>query len=83
MNYKKKKERTIEDALKMCCDWKSIHDLGVRSLEIAATLIEVPRKTLEDYSLIIRRALSFGFDLSKNRKKKMGFLRKFIKEAIY
>jgi len=43
-------------------------------------VIGISRKTLDDYFLQLRRADDLGFDFEANKNKKMGVLRKFVKE---
>lgn len=50
------------------------------NLDVAAKMIGISRKTLDDYFLQLRRAESFGFDFQAHQDDKMGVLRKFVKE---
>jgi len=50
------------------------------NLDVAAEQLGISRKTLDDYSLQLRRAREYGFDFEKSRNEKMGFLRKFVKD---
>lgn len=40
----------------------------------------IKRKTLDDYYITINKGKQFGFDFQTEAKKKMGVLRKFIRE---
>lgn len=50
------------------------------NLDQSAELIGIPRKTLEDYFLVLRSGKTLEFDFSKNRKRKIGTLRSFLRE---
>ena len=50
------------------------------TLDQAANIIGISRKTLDDYYLQLRRAEELGFNFEENKNKKMGVLRKFVKE---
>ena len=50
------------------------------SLEDAALKVKVSKKSLDDYLLQLRFGKKFGFDFAKNRDKKVGVLRCFVKE---
>lgn len=43
-------------------------------------MVGISRKTLDDYYLQLRRAEDLGFDFDANKNKKMGVLRKYVKE---
>ena len=51
------------------------------TLDKAANLIGISRKTLDDYFNILRQAEGLGFDFSKYAKEKMETLRKHVKNA--
>lgn len=51
------------------------------NLEKAAVILNVPRKSLEDYYLLLRNGFSLGFDFKENSRKKIGVLRNFVKES--
>ena len=80
---RKVKERTVAQAIQAILQWRSNAQRGVKSLEIAAVVVDVPRKTLEDYTNIIRTAIrSKELDLSNYETLKMGSLRKDVKLII-
>lgn len=41
----------------------------------------MPRKTLEDYYLLLRNGKNMKFDFTKEKKEKIGALRKYLKET--
>lgn len=49
------------------------------NLDKAASILEIPRKTLEDYYLLIRNGASFGFNFNENKRQKIGVLRAFVR----
>jgi len=71
-------------------EWRKLHEIGkldvntnrtVRlTLDAAAEHVGIPRKTLDDYFLQIRRAQQYNFDFTKHLKLKMGIIRNFNKE---
>ena len=51
------------------------------TLDKAANLIGISRKTLDDYFNILRKAEGLGFDFNKYANEKMGTLRRHVKNA--
>ncbi|KRX04685.1 hypothetical protein PPERSA_09477 [Pseudocohnilembus persalinus] len=79
-NEKRIKERTIKDVKEKVYQWRNIAIDNNISLEKAAEIIGISRKTLDDYCLQIRKGKECGFDYVKNKNAKMGELRQFVKE---
>lgn len=52
------------------------------SLDKAAEMVGISRKTLDDYNLQLKRAEVYKFDFEKHKHDKMGILRKFVKENM-
>ena len=50
------------------------------SLNEAAKMVGVLRKSLDDYFLMIKQAISLGFDLKKNQHHGFGVLRAFVRK---
>ncbi len=50
------------------------------SLDQAAELLGISKKSLDDYLLQIRLGRKFGFDFNKNRNERVGNLRDFVKK---
>lgn len=50
------------------------------TLEQAAAKLGMQKKTLDDYYYKLKAAQAMGFDVEKNRKEKIGVLRKFVKD---
>lgn len=50
------------------------------SLEDAARLVGISKKSLDDYLLQLRFGRMFGFEFLKNRDENIGMLRKFVRE---
>lgn len=42
-------------------------------------MLQISRKTLDDYYGVIRKATQYGFDFQQNKHKKMRVLRDFVK----
>lgn len=54
----------------------------LHSLDSAAEIVGVQRRTLDDYYYKIKNALSYGFDIEKYKDQKIGFLRQFVKDCV-
>jgi len=52
------------------------------NLDVAASMVGLSRKTLDDYYAQLRKAERFKFDFEKHTASKMGVLRKFVKDRI-
>jgi len=52
------------------------------SLERAADKVGVSKKSLDDYLAQLRAGRQFGYDFNANKDKKVGDLRRFIKEKL-
>lgn len=81
-------ERIIGDVIDALLLWKHLYTVGQetpqgefmkRTREDAARLLNIPKKTLDDYSAQVKLANSFGFDFQLNCREKFGVLRKFNK----
>eukprot|EP00826_Nyctotherus_ovalis_P002932 TRINITY_DN1058_c0_g1_i10.p1 TRINITY_DN1058_c0_g1~~TRINITY_DN1058_c0_g1_i10.p1 ORF type:complete len:233 (-),score=36.95 TRINITY_DN1058_c0_g1_i10:121-819(-) len=79
-------ERRICDVLDALVTWKRLVTLGkVNSKGVrvkctkreAAELVEIPKKTLADYSAQIKIASAFNFDFQMHNKEKFGVVREF------
>lgn len=79
-------ERVIGDVIDALLQWKHLYTMGQttpqgefikRTREDAARLLNIPKKTLDDYSAQVRLANEFGFDFQLNCREKFGVLRKF------
>ncbi len=79
---KRIKERDIEFVREKVTEWRKIHEESNNKMNLdqAAKMVEISRKTLDDYSLQLRRADEMGFDFKQNKGEKMGVLRKYVKE---
>ena len=84
---KRPKERRISFVISKVMQWRKfyagiIDDNGQiikYSLEEAAEKVGISKKSLDDYMLQLRLGKKFGFDFEKNKDKKVGVLRAFIK----
>lgn len=59
--------------------WRKIHETRGVTLEEAAKICELPKKTLDDYFSQIKQAQLYQFDFEHNLDQKIGVLRKFVK----
>jgi len=50
------------------------------SLENAAEKVGVSKKSLDDYLAQLRAGRQYGYDFNANKSKKVGDLRRFVKE---
>lgn len=50
------------------------------NLDQSAAALNVPRKTLEDYYLLLRKGLHYNFDFRQNREGKIGVLRAYLRK---
>ena len=82
---KKVKERTIKEAIDSVQKWRQVYNetdekgKRIHTLESAAEVVGVAKKTLDDYYANIRVAESYGFDFQTNMNQKIGVLRKFVR----
>ena len=84
---KRTQERKICDVVEKVTEWRQLH-MGdfpgkngqKHTLEEAASIIGLPKKTLDDYLLQIQAGRKYGFDFVYNSEQKIGLLRNYIKE---
>jgi hypothetical protein len=82
------KERSIGFIIEKVSQWRKLYngfydekqELKRMSLEDAATMVGVSKKSLDDYLSQIRLGRYNGFDFNKNKDEKVGKLRYFNKE---
>lgn len=83
---RKTNERTIGEVLASVRKWKELNNMTdqygkkVHTLESAARIVGIQKKTLDDYNYQIQLGQSFCFDFEKHKNDKIGVLRKFIKQ---
>lgn len=84
-------ERVIGDVIDALLQWKHLYTMGQttskgefirRTREDAARLLNIPKKTLDDYSAQVKLANDFGFDFQLNCREKFGVLRKFNRGVL-
>lgn len=61
-------------------EWRQISEVKKCTLEAAAKLIGLSKKTLDDYYSQIKLGESYNFDFEKHEGDGIGVLRKFVKE---
>ncbi|CAK67045.1 unnamed protein product (macronuclear) [Paramecium tetraurelia] len=89
IDSKRVKERLVESAFNKVQIWRKIflegliNEQGERqyyTLNEAANLVGIPKKTLEDYTQIFQKVGLIASPLSDFYGKKMGFLRQFVRK---
>ncbi len=86
-HIKRNKERKIGDIIEKVGEWRTLYtgapDASGKvvkySLEEAANMIGIAKKTLDDYLLQLRAGKKYGFDFHANKDAKVGVLRAFVK----
>ncbi|CAD8077637.1 unnamed protein product [Paramecium sonneborni] len=85
---KRVKERSVDDALYRVNEWRRLYEQGITqenkkkqriTLEEAAKLVQIPKKTLEDYVQIFKKVRLIS-QIEEFSNKRMGFLRAFIRK---
>lgn len=62
-------------------EWREISQKNPKiTLDDAAKMVGVPKKTLDDYYMQIKAASEHHFDFPKNLGAKIGVLRRFVRE---
>ena len=85
---KRTKEREIGEIVAKVAEWRKLYggvdnSDGIKkkySLEDAAEMVGIAKKTLDDYLLQIRAGHQYNFDFEAYREARVGILRKFVKE---
>lgn len=85
---KRTKERKIGFIIEKVNAWRKLYngfydDKGVHvrySLDQAAKMINISKKSLDDYLLQLRLGRKYGFDFNKNKNERVGKLRMFVKK---
>eukprot|EP00826_Nyctotherus_ovalis_P005821 TRINITY_DN11325_c0_g3_i1.p1 TRINITY_DN11325_c0_g3~~TRINITY_DN11325_c0_g3_i1.p1 ORF type:complete len:161 (+),score=57.69 TRINITY_DN11325_c0_g3_i1:227-709(+) len=85
---KRTKEKRIGEVIAKVTEWRRLYS-GTRkadgsvvkhSLEDAAAVVGIAKKTLDDYLLQLRAGRKYGFDFNMYKDEKVGILRAFVKE---
>lgn len=80
-NTRKCRERTIGEVRNHLENRNKLYrNLSGYTLQQAADMVGLPKKTLDDYDRHIRIAEAYGFDFDKHKHSGMGVLRSFVKE---
>ncbi len=75
-------ERRIATAIDLVARWQALrHNEGI-SMEQAASRLNTPKKTLDDYSRQLKLGVKNGFDFLFHRNSLMGILRHFNHSAL-
>ena len=86
--HAKTRLRTIGEVVNKVLIWRELRngivdDTGKyikMTLREAAEIVDVPKKTLDDYYLQIKDGCRYGFDFEANRNNTISCLRKYVKE---
>jgi hypothetical protein len=86
---KRTKERKIGYIIDKVNSWRKYYNgfydenktFTKYSLEDAAVIVGISKKSLDDYLLQLRLGRKFGFDFNENKHNKVGVLRTFVKKA--
>lgn len=87
-NSVRTRDSTISSILLLVKEWRDLYvgytaPDGKRikcTLEEAAAIVNMSKKTLDDYLQQIKKAAAHNFDFNKHRDKQIGYLRNFVKE---
>ncbi len=85
---KRIKERKIEFIVEKVNAWRRLYngfynekgEYTRYSLEQAAKMVGISKKSLDDYLLQLRLGRKYGFNFNQNKTKKVGVLRAFVKK---
>lgn len=86
---KRVKERRIGYVYDRVMEWRRYYEIGFVNeqgrlqkvnLDVAASLVGLSRKTLDDYYKYIRKAESLKFDFNARSDEKIGVLRNFVRD---
>lgn len=85
---KRTKERKIGYIIEKVNSWRKLYNgfqnenakFTKYSLDEAAKIIGISKKSLDDYLLQLRLGRKFGFDFNSNKSQKVGILRSFVKQ---
>ena len=86
--YKRTKERKIEFIVEKVNAWRRLYngfynengEYTRYSLDQAAKMVGISKKSLDDYLLQLRLGRKYGFNFNQNKTKKVGVLRAFVKK---
>jgi len=83
------RKRLLRDIYKLVAEWRKMYngyydpitnEFVQMTLDEAAKVLEVPKKSLDDYYLIIRQGKHYGFNFEAHKDEKFGVLRTFVKQ---
>mmetsp|Transcript_35628 Transcript_35628/g.32098 ORF Transcript_35628/g.32098 Transcript_35628/m.32098 type:complete len:401 (-) Transcript_35628:453-1655(-) len=87
---RRNQERNVTEVLNILKQWRALYNgiidpqTGKKvkiSLNEAANKVGVPKKSLEDYAMIIKHAKEYEFDFEKNKDMRFGLVRKYVKNC--
>ena len=85
---KRTKERKIEFIIEKVNAWRKLYngcynekgEYTRYSLDQAAKMVGISKKSMDDYLLQLRLGRKYGFNFNLNKNKKVGVLRAFVKK---
>ncbi|KAL4497130.1 hypothetical protein ABPG72_019450 [Tetrahymena utriculariae] len=86
---KRVKERKIGYVYDRVMEWRKYYETGFQNeqgrlikvnLDVAASMVGLSRKTLDDYYKYIRKAETYNFDFKGRSEEKIGVLRNFVRD---
>jgi hypothetical protein len=77
-NCHRTKERKIKTIILKVNEWRKLYRDG-KTLEEAATIVGISKKSLDDYLLQIRCGNDHGYNFESYKEEKVGHLRKYVK----
>ena len=87
---KRTKERKIGEIMEKVLEWRRLYNgyedkktgkMVKVSLDVAASMVGMSKKSLDDYLLQIRFGKTYGFDFISNANERVGVLRAFVKKS--
>mmetsp|Transcript_7327 Transcript_7327/g.6667 ORF Transcript_7327/g.6667 Transcript_7327/m.6667 type:complete len:376 (-) Transcript_7327:667-1794(-) len=82
LKAKRHPERTVGQVIQLISDWRMTAESTNSTLEkVAADVLHVPRKSLDDYMRALKLGKQYEFDFNAHMNDKMGILREFIRKA--
>ncbi len=79
------KERKIKHVIEKVLKWRELY-AGIDSkdkipLEEGAKIVNISKKTLDDYLSQIKKGKKYGFNFNEHKNDKIGVLREFIRKV--
>jgi len=79
---RREKERKIGEVVTKVCAWRQSYRNRKMTLEDAAKLVDISKKSLDDYFFQLKKAQKAGFNFNEHKNDKIGILRSFNKRML-